>query len=163
MTALPIDPPPAALRDFDFLFGRWTVQHRRLRARGARGGDWDAFAGTAFTEPRMGGISNIEQHDCPARGWRGVALRTLDLASGQWSIYWISDRDGRLSPPVVGGFHDDGCRLEGPDVDDGRPITARYEWSRIRSGAPRWEQHFSYDGGATWELNWVMDFARAAD
>ena len=162
MTALPIDPPAAAVHDFDFLFGRWTVQHRRLKARGAGGGDWDAFEGTAFTEPRMGGISNIEQHDCPARGWRGVALRTLDLASGQWSIYWISDREGRLSPPVIGGFHGDHCRLEGPDLDDGRPIIARYEWSRIRSGAPRWQQHFSYDNGATWELNWVMDFTRAA-
>ncbi len=162
MTALPAEPATTAVHDFDFLFGHWAVQHRRLKARGAGSQDWDESAGTAFTEPRMGGISNIEQHDCPVRGWRGVALRTLDLASGDWSIYWISDRDGRLSPPVVGRFHDDGCRLEGPDVDEGRPIVARYEWSRIRSGAPRWEQHFSYDDGKTWELNWVMDFTRAA-
>jgi hypothetical protein len=161
MTALPVG-PAAAVHDFDFLFGRWTVRHRRLVTRGAGADDWDAFDGTAFTEPRMGGISNIEQHDCPARGWRGVALRTLDLAAGDWSIYWISDRDGRLSPPVVGRFQGDGCRLEGPDTDGGRPVVARYEWSRIGSGAPRWEQHFSYDGGATWELNWVMDFSRAA-
>jgi hypothetical protein len=26
--------------------------------------------------------------------------------------------------------------------------------------APRWEQAFSPDGGETWELNWIMDFAR---
>jgi len=162
MTALPVEPAAAAVHDFDFLFGRWTVRHRRLKARGIGAHDWDESVGTAFTEPRLGGISNIEQHDCPARGWCGVALRTLDLTTGDWSIYWISDRDGRLSPPVVGRFHGDGCRLEGPDLDDGRPIIARYEWSRIRSGAPRWQQHFSYDNGATWELNWVMDFTRAA-
>ena len=163
MTALPVESPATTVHDFDFLFGRWTVSHRRLTTRAIDGQDWDAFEGTAWTEPRMGGISNVEQHDCPARGWRGVALRTFDLAAGDWSIYWISDRDGRLSPPVVGRFHADGCRLEGPDTDDGRPIVARYEWSRIHSGAPRWEQHFSYDGGATWELNWVMDFTRTAD
>ena len=162
MTAQPVE-APASIHDFDFLFGRWTVRHRKLRARGVGSDDWDDFEGSAWTEPRMGGISNIEQHDCPARGWRGVAVRTLHLATGLWSIYWISDADGRLSPPVVGGFHADGCRLEGPDSDGGRAIVARYEWSRIRSGAPRWVQHFSYDGGATWEMNWVMDFTRAAD
>ena len=155
-------PLPETAHEFDFLFGRWSVGHRRLKTRGVGSGDWDVFTGTAFTEPRMGGVVNVEQHDCPARGWRGVALRTLDLTSGDWSIYWISDRDGRLSPPVVGRFHEDGCRLEGPDVDGSRPIVARYEWSRVRSDAPRWTQHFSYDGGRTWELNWVMDFTREA-
>ncbi|MDY6922695.1 MAG: hypothetical protein SWI22_01890 [Pseudomonadota bacterium] len=157
---MPADARPE-IHDFDFLFGHWTVQHRRLVTRGVGGDDWDAFTGTAFTEPRMGGISNIEQHDCPARGWRGVAVRTLELATGEWSIHWISDRDGRLSPPVVGRFEADGCRLEGADTDDGRPVLARFEWSRVRSGAPRWEQFFSYDGGARWELNWVMNFTRA--
>ena len=162
MTALPVESPATTVHDFDFLFGRWTVSHRRLTTRAIDGQDWDAFEGTAWTEPRMGGISNVEQHDCPARGWRGVALRTFDLTTGEWSIYWISDH-GRGQTAVVGRFHADGCRLEGPDTDDGRPIVARYEWSRIHSGAPRWEQHFSYDDGQTWELNWVMDFARAAD
>jgi hypothetical protein len=162
MSAAPLG-SSSPIHDFDFLFGHWAVRHRRLLTRGVGSQDWDEFSGTAFTEPRMGGISNIEQHDCPARGWRGVALRTLDLASGDWSIYWISDRDGRLSLPVVGRFHADGCRLDGPDVDGDRPIIARYEWSLIRSGAPRWVQHFSYDEGRTWECNWIMDFARTDD
>lgn len=164
MTAQPIPPAaPAAVHDFDFLFGHWTVRQQRLATRGASADDWAVSEGTAYTEPRMGGLVNIEQHDCPAGGWRGVALRAFDLTTGTWSIWWISDRDGRLQPPVVGGFHDDGCRLEGPDVDGERPVIARYEWGRIRSGAPRWTQAFSYDGGATWETNWIMDFTRAAD
>lgn len=109
----------------------------------------------------MGGMVNVEEHDWNERGWRGVAVRTLNLQSGDWSIYWISDRDGVLSPPVVGRFHTDGCRLEGPDSYQGRPIIARYEWSRIDTATPRWTQHFSFDGGQTWEKNWVMDFSRA--
>jgi len=159
MSASPIRSSPP-VRDFDFLFGHWTVTHRRLKVRGVGADDWDVFTGTAFTEPRMGGLVNIEQHDCPERGWRGVALRTLDPATGLWSIHWISDRDGRLSPPVVGGFQAGGCRLEGPDADDGRPIIARFDWSHIDTPTPRWTQSFSYDDGATWEANWVMDFAR---
>lgn len=150
------------IHDFDFLFGHWEVEHRRLVSRGVGSDDWDIAHGTAFTEPRMGGIANIEQHDCPERGWRGVSLRTLNLATDEWSIYWISDRDGRLTPPVVGRFHDEGCRLEGLDIDGERPILARFEWSRVNTETPRWAQHFSYDDGRAWELNWVMDFRRAA-
>lgn len=161
MSAEPITPAAPPLHDFDFLIGHWAVRHRRLLTRGAGAKDWDVFEGTACTEPRMGGLVNVEQHDCPARGWQGVALRALDRETGDWSIWWISDRDGRLQPPVIGRFHADGCRLEGPDSDGDRPILARYEWSRVHSGAPRWAQAFSYDGGATWEENWVMDFSRA--
>src|SRR6266568_6051892 len=40
----------------------------------------------------------------------------------------------------------------------GRPIVVRFIWSRVTTGAPRWEQAFSADGGATWETNWIMDF-----
>ena len=44
---------------------------------------------------------------------------------------------------------------------DGRPITVRFIWSAITASSARWEQAFSADGGATWESNWVMEFARA--
>lgn len=160
MTVQPLEPTGSSPHDFDFLFGRWRVSHRKLRTRGSGSDDWDTFEGTAFTEPRMGGLVNVEEHDCPVRDFQGFALRALDLTTGQWSIWWIGDRDGRLQPPVTGRFHADGCRLEGPDTDGGRPIIARYEWSRIASGAPRWAQSFSYDAGASWERNWVMDFER---
>lgn len=160
MTPANPDPSPH-VHDFEFLFGHWAVRHRKLKNRGVGADDWDEFEGTSFTEPRMGGVCNVEEHDWTERGWRGVAVRTLDLNTGDWSIYWISDADGRLSPPVVGRFHDGGCRLEGSDTDGGRPILARYEWSLIDTDTPRWTQHFSYDDGATWETNWVMDFRRA--
>jgi hypothetical protein len=41
----------------------------------------------------------------------------------------------------------------------GRPSKVRFEWL-AEQAAPRWQQSFSYDGGATWRLNWVMRFTR---
>ena len=151
---------PPQVHDFDFLFGRWRVTHRRLTQRNAGSDDWDVFEGISYIEPRMGGICNVEEHEWTERGWRGVALRTLNLTTGEWAIYWIADRDGVMSAPVFGRFHQGGCRLEGPDMDGDLPIIALYEWSRTDTDRPLWVQHFSYDGGETWEKNWEMDFRR---
>lgn len=161
MSAQPIDALPE-IHDFDFIHGRWTVAHRRLKQWGVGSDDWDEFRATANCEPRLGGMANIEEMDCPERGWMGMAVRSFDLTTREWSIWWISDRDGRLGAPVRGRFDADGCVLEGPDADEGRPVIARYIWSHIQSDAARWSQQFSYDDGATWETNWVMDFTRAA-
>ncbi|MGO4408635.1 MULTISPECIES: DUF1579 domain-containing protein [unclassified Brevundimonas] len=159
MTVQTADAPRTA--DFDFQFGHWTVEHRRLVARGVGCDDWDSFESTSQCRPQLGGVANVEEQVCAARGWMGMAVRTLDRATGEWSIYWISDADGRMQPPVRGRFRDGLGRFEGPDVDGGRPIIARYEWSRTDTAHPRWTQSFSYDDGATWEVNWIMDFTSA--
>ena len=97
--------------------------------------------------------------DCPARGFKGMSLRTLDLATGRWSIYWINSISGRLLPPVHGGFCGQRGEFVGDDTDGDVPVVARFIWT-LRPDAPRWEQAFSYDAGATWETNWVMEFHR---
>ncbi len=160
MSADPVDALPE-IHDFDFIHGRWTVEHRRLKTRGVGADDWDRFASTSYCEPRLGGLANIEEVDCPARGWTGMAVRSFDIPAREWTIYWVSSTDGVLQPPVRGRFHDDGCVLEGADMDGDRPIIARYIWSDIDADRARWTQAFSYNGGATWETNWVMDFTRA--
>ncbi|MDQ3126272.1 MAG: hypothetical protein M3Q74_11810 [Pseudomonadota bacterium] len=161
MSAAPVDALPE-IHDFDFIHGHWAVQHRRLKTRGAGADDWDHFASTAYCEPRLGGLANVDEVDCPARGWTGMSLRTLDVETREWSVYWINSLTGQLQPPVRGRFNADGCLLEGPDIDGDRPIIARYIWSDIHADNARWTQAFSYDDGATWEVNWVMDFTRVA-
>ncbi|HEU5067083.1 MAG TPA: DUF1579 domain-containing protein [Sphingomicrobium sp.] len=146
-------------QDFDFLFGRWTVRHRRLRARGSGCRDWEEFDGTAETRPLLGGLCDIEEHQIPDQDFSGVALRTFEPAKELWSIYWVSARDGLLQRPVIGRFEGDIGRFEGDDADGDRPVKVHFLWQR-GGDLPRWEQSFSYDSGETWELNWVMVFQR---
>ncbi|MGZ9113470.1 MAG: DUF1579 domain-containing protein [Brevundimonas sp.] len=160
MSAEPVETLPE-IRDFDFIHGRWTVANRRLKQWGVGSDDWDEFPSTSNCEPRLGGLANIEQIDCPARGWTGMAVRSFDIRDREWAIYWISSQNGVLQPPVRGRFHADGCVLEGADTHQGRPIIARYTWSDIQADSARWSQQFSYDGGRTWETNWLMEFTRA--
>ena len=148
------------IHDFDFLFGQWTVSHRRLRERHVGSDDWAEFSGTADTRGLLGGISNIEEHIMDPPGQSGIALRTLDLARNLWSIRWVSSRDGLLQAPVHGGFERGEGRFEGDDLDEGRPVRMRYLWHRITPKSARWEQAFSTDGGGSWETNWIMDFTR---
>lgn len=153
-------PPPNGAHDFDFLHGQWTIAHRRLKRRHVGSDDWDRFSATATCEPRLGGIANVEEIAIPERGFSGMTLRSFDLSAGLWSIWWISSLEGRLQPPVTGQFRDGTGVFEGDDLDDGRPIRARYVWSDIGANSARWAQSFSLDGGQTWEVNWVMDFTR---
>ena len=57
-----LDPPGSAAtagaRDFDFLIGRWTVAHRRLRRRLEGDAHWNRFAGHCEMRPLLGGLGN---------------------------------------------------------------------------------------------------------
>jgi hypothetical protein len=123
--------------DFDFIHGSWTVHNGKLR-------DGADPACEEWVEPPF----------------EGMTLRLFDPAEQTWSIFWSSTRaPGRLDPPVVGRFTDGRGVFEGDDEVGGRPVRLRFEW-RADETSPRWQQELSYDGGATWYCNWVMEFTR---
>jgi hypothetical protein len=158
--------PPGAAEvpgDFDFLIGRWNVRHSKLRKRLAGSTDWDEFAGTCVNWPLLGGQGNVDDNllHAPGGAYRGVGVRSFDPASGLWSIWWLDSRDpARMDVPVRGGFSEGVGTFVAEDMFEGRPIRMRFEWSRITPTTAHWEQAFSPDGGASWEVNWRMEFAR---
>ncbi|HEX7950275.1 MAG TPA: hypothetical protein VF494_07990 [Candidatus Limnocylindrales bacterium] len=147
--------PWAAVHDFDFYVGSWHVHHRRLRERLAGNDEWQEFEGTSTAWPILGGAGNIDDNllELPAGTYRAVSLRSFDPETGQWSIWWLDGRNpGRLDPPVVGGFENGVGTFVCEDTFNGRPILIRFIWSHITPTSCRWEQAFSPDGGATWEI-----------
>ena len=143
------------LHDFDFLPGNWHLDNWRLKKRGVGSREWDEFPSTSKGQVLMGGVVNVDENDFPTKGWSGVTFRHFDLEKRQWSIYWINNRDGKMQEPVVGGFDGDIGLFYGDDVDEGRPIKVVFKWTKLGSDTARWQQAFSYDGGITWETNWV--------
>ena len=151
------------VRDFDFLPGRGRVRNERLRERLAGCSDWQRFDAILECRPVLGGLGNIDEFVTDELGpgvFLGMSLRLFDAVTRRWSIWWASNRSGRLEPPVVGRFVDGvGC-FEGDDVHDGTPVRVRYVWSGIGAAHARWEQAFSTDEGRTWEPNWRMRLTR---
>jgi hypothetical protein len=176
MTIIPAAPAPFSLddprasaatprdgrHDFDFFVGRWRVAHRRLRKRLEGDTQWDEFAGSGEMRPLLGRLGNIDDNviELPGGTYRGSTLRLFDPATRLWSIWWMDSRAPRLEPPVHGRFERGIGTFLGEDMFQGRSILVRFIWSEISATTARWEQAFSPDAGASWEVNWIMQFRR---
>jgi hypothetical protein len=149
--------------DFDFEFGRWKVHHRRLKERLVGCLDWEEFEGTSETRPVLGGNGNIEDNvlDFPAGTYRAIAIRSFDVNTRHWAIWWLSANDPhQLDVPVIGKFENGIGTFLAEDLLNAEPVTVRFLWLRTDGPTPRWEQAMSRDKGKTWETNWTMDFER---
>jgi hypothetical protein len=154
----------SGLHDFDFLVGHWQVHHRKLKKRLVDNHEWVEFDGTLFSQPLMGGYANVDDDvfDVPGGPYRGVAPRSFDAKSGQWSIWWMDSRmpTAPMDPPVRGRFQNGVGTFYADDTENGRAIRIRFIWSKITPTSCHWEQAYSPDGGKTWETNWVQDLKR---
>ena len=155
--------------DFDFLVGgTWHVADRRLLQRLRGGGDWTTFEHTCTAVAMMDGQVSVDENVFAGMGFTGVTFRTLDVAARRWAIYWINSRDGRVQPPVHGGWNGDRGEFFGDDEDDGRPVRVRFLWERLGADRARWTQDFALIGqdgepDGPWETNWVMEMSRLKD
>lgn len=158
-----MSPSPEISHDFDFQFGHWRVTHRRLKERLVQSADWEEFEGTADSRPILGGNGNVEDNllHIASGSYRAVALRSYDVATGNWAIWWLDGRSPHaLDVPVIGRFENGIGTFYAEDSFEGKPLNVRFIWSRTDSPSPRWEQAMSLDGGESWETNWTMDFER---
>ena len=147
--------------DFDFYHGRWNVASHRLLKRLQNCDTWEDFEATSVCWPTLGGIGNMDEFRTDF--WNDFIAMTIRFFNPQtklWSLYWVTNRNGVLEPPVIGSFKDGTGIFEGPDVFEGKPILVRFTWSDITPTSARWQQAFSTDHGATWEVNWVMTHTR---
>jgi hypothetical protein len=152
---------------FEFLDGCWSIRNRKLvDLLDPTCEEWLEFGAEGEDRPILHGLGNRGRFSAEAlppsgRPFEGFTLRLFDPERGVWRIWWASTgQPGRLDPPVEGRFDDDGIgRFTCDDVVDGVAVKVRFEWLPDRD-SPEWRQSFSFDGGATWRTNWVMELTR---
>jgi len=168
--AIPVASAAAAGRDnvhdFDFETGSWTTNVRVLRnPLSGAAPDWAEYRGTSIVRPLMDGRSNlVELSVAGTRGKiEGVALRLYSPQAHQWSLNYASMANGKLTAPVFGGFDAKGRgAFYGHDMLDGRAILVRFIITQVSPSEAHFEQAYSADGGASWEVNWIaVDTKRA--
>jgi hypothetical protein len=153
--------------DFDWLVGRWRISNRRLSSALVADAEWQTFEASNEVRPILSGLGNVETYlapEFPGRpGFEGFGLRLFDPATGTWRIWWASTAGaGQLDPPVEGRFDGDHGRFECDDAIGGKPVRVRFDWTVLSRDTARWEQSFSFDGGASFAPNWEMEWTRAA-
>jgi hypothetical protein len=154
--------------DFDFIFGSWRIANRRLVDQtDPRCTEWLEFATTSEARPIFDGLAHVDVisagADVPNGPWQGLTLRQFDPVDGVWRIWWASSRNpGKLDPPLAGRFVDGVGHFDGDDTLGDRPIKVHFEWTNPARDSARWSQSFSFDGGRSWQENWVMEFTREA-
>lgn len=154
----------ACSKDFDFQIGEWEVTHRRLKHLFNDCDQWIEFKGRSKVRKILAGAGNLEDNTLysPDSTFNAIALRSFDIQTKQWSIWWLDSRyPSKLDVPVVGKFIDAVGIFIADDVLDGKPIKVQFKWDARNPKQPRWEQSFSNDNGSTWEVNWTMDFTPA--
>ena len=160
--------PPAARdgqHDFDRLIGRWKY-HLKRRLHPLTGSQtWVESDGTGACFKVWDGRAQLDtiEVDTSTGHIEGLTLRTYDPQSHQWRLYWANSKNGTIDPPQVGAFKDGRGEFFAQDTINGKTILVRYEWTRMSSNSPHFEQALSGDGGKTWEVNWITDQTRATD
>jgi len=164
-TASALRPAAAGLHDWDWLVGSWKVRHRRLKERLAGSTDWQEFNGTSVTWLSLGGLGTLDDNllEFPGGTYRAIGVRAFDPKTEQWAVWGLDSRHPAvIQPPVFGSFRNGVGTFLGDDTLNGKPITIRFLWSKLSRASAHWEQAFSPDGGATWEINWTMEFIRVS-
>ncbi|GHO56580.1 DUF1579 domain-containing protein [Ktedonobacter robiniae] len=158
----------AGLHDFDFFYGSWITQNKRRTNALYRNqeGVWQEFISTVTCIPYLDGRANIDHFegtlpDGEVR--KGLGLRSFDEATQLWSIMWLDNRNPPDLSAVVGKFTDGiGLFYQEMETFDGFPMRVRFLWDNITENTARWQQAFSFDGGATWDTNWIAEHTRKA-
>jgi hypothetical protein len=151
-------PPPCAAPEaaaLDFWTGTWDLTWDPVPAN-----DGDTGRGTNVVTRTHGGCV-VEEHFAAANGYGGLSVSVYQPGTGTWRQTWVDNRGNYLL--FTGGPAPDGrmeLRTAPAPAGGGRTQVSRMTWEDVTPGALTWRYQRSFDGGATWEDEWVIRYAR---
>ena len=151
--------------DFDPLIGAWK-EHTKIRQHPLTGSDtWTDFEGIDVYRKIWGGRAIIGEYegDSNTRHSESVLLYTYNPQAHQWSVYFASSSDGKVTLPNAGEFKNGQGEFYTQDTLNGRLRYNRYIWSKLTTNSPHFEESWSDDGGKTWEVDNMTDLTRISE
>jgi hypothetical protein len=151
--------------DFDFEIGVWKTHLSLLQHPLTGSTNWVEYDGTSVVR-KLGknGANLVElEADGPAGHMEALSLRLYNRESHQWSLNFANRASGVMGQPTIGEFKDGRGEFFDQETLNGRAILVRFVISDITANSCHFEQAFSDNGGATWELNWITTDTRVRD
>jgi hypothetical protein len=151
--------------DFDPLLGNWKYHLKRRMHPLTRSTNWVELEGTGACYPLWDGRAQLDtlEMDGSTGHIEGLTLRLFNPRTQQWRLYWANSKDGVVVVPQIGQFKNGHGEFYAQDDLDGKSIFVRFDWTKLETDSPHFEQAFSDDGGKTWEANWITDQTRVSD
>lgn len=143
--------------DFDWEFGTWTTELRRLRDPLTGKSEWITYTGSSQVRPAVGTRSNLVELEVHGTAGMiaGVSLRLYRPDTGEWFLHFANLANGVMSDPVHGSFVNGVGTFYGEDTVRGKAVLVRFLIKPLNDKQWRFEQAYSADGGKTWEDNWI--------
>lgn len=150
--------------DFDFNIGTWKTHIRYLR-QPPTGPSWVEYDGTVAVRKIWNGRGQLEEieADGSAGHFEGLTLFLYNPESHQWSQNFANSNNGMFNMPSIGEFKNGRGEFYSQSTYLGRSALIRGVWSDITSNGHQFEQSYSFDGGRTWEPNFIATLAQASE
>jgi hypothetical protein len=150
-------------RDFDFEIGSWRTHISRLLHPLSGSSTWVEYQGTSVVRKVWNGRANLLELEVagPSGNIEALSLRLYNPESHQWSLNFSNSSVGTLSQPTVGEFRNGRGEFFDQETIGGRAVLVRFVITGITADSCHFEQAFSVDGGATWEVNWIATDTRS--
>jgi hypothetical protein len=149
--------------DFDPLLGTWKFDLRRRTHPLTGSTTWVNLSGNGACYKLWDGRAQLETIELNGESGHieGLTLRLYNPKSHEWRLYWANSKDGVVAVPQVGQFKNGHGEFYAQDTLNDRSILVKFDWTRLATASPHFEQSFSADGGKTWEANWITNQTRS--
>lgn len=153
-----------AIKNFDFLVGKWSIINKRLKERLNNSKEWDTFPAIMESERIMNGLCVMDEFKTNHFGndFSGLSIRILNPKTNEWTIYWADSANPELkmTEQVVGKFNNGIGEFFGTEIFKGKEVKLRFLWKRISEETAYWDQAYFDEINQKWETNWIMEFTR---
>lgn len=151
-----------AIKNFDFLIGKWSVINRRLNERLNGCSEWTEFPAEMETKPILNGLGLMDEMKSSYFGdeFIGLSIRMFNPTSNEWKIYWADTANPEilLKEQVLGKFANGIGVFYGKELFDGKEMKLRFIWKKESENTAHWEQAYFDEKNQEWETNWTMLF-----
>lgn len=152
----------SAAHDFDFNFGTWHTQIRRVLNPFSPASGSMEINGTVTVRKVWGGRAQLEEieADGPKGHWEALTLFLFNPKSQQWSQIFINSKLGASSSALIGSFRDGQGEMLQQDTFNNRSILVRGLWADITIDSHSYTESYSDDGGKSWKPAFIAHLTR---